>query len=179
MQTTYIFDKHNSLGWNEPDALVFSYASDILAKRITCMILFVGRKVTRFPIEPDRELLKEYGFELTFINHLYLTNILNNVFFHKCPTYFEGEYFGYTLMAFSNQVITKEQILRLFMLPYKNIIPFWVFAHNTFYTKQRLVKHSTQAQQNVSSVLGLSPVFLFIIVLHDFLRRTILRNLAR
>jgi hypothetical protein len=140
------------------------------------MILFIGRKVTRFPIQPDRELLQEYGFELTFINHLYLTNILNNVFFHEGPEYFEGEYFGYTLIAVSNKAITTEQILPLFMIPYKNIVPFLIFAHNTFYNKQRLLNHSIQQQQTISLVLGLSPIFVFLIALHNFLHNAILRK---
>jgi len=140
------------------------------------MIIFIGKKVTRFPIEPDRELLKEYGFELTFINHLYLTSILNNVFFNKGPQYFEGEYFGYTLIAVSNRPINYGQILTLFMIPYKNIVPFLILAHNTFYNKQRLLNNYREQQHTVSTALGLSPIFLFIITLHSFLQQTAFKN---
>jgi hypothetical protein len=141
------------------------------------MIRFVGRKVSRFPIEADRGLLKEYGFELIFINHLYLMNMLNSIFFHKGPKHFEGEYGSYTLVAFSNQRIAKEQIMPLFMLPYKNIIPFSILAHNTFYNKQRLLNHWPH-QQAMSLALGLPPIFLFLITLHNFLHRAIFMGVS-
>jgi hypothetical protein len=169
MWVTYKITENKTITLPEADTCVFSCANDLLDKRITCMILFVGRKVTRFPLKEDRALLQEYGFELTFVNHLYLTNILNNVFFSEGRDYFEDVYYGYTLMAFSNQTMTKEILLTLLMLPYKNIIPFALVAHQTFYNKQRLLNHSLQDQQMTPVVLGVSPIFLFIIVLHNFL----------
>jgi len=133
------------------------------------MMLFVGRKITRFPLKQDREILQEHGFELTFVNHLYLTNILNNVFFPEGRNYFEDMYFGYTLIAFSNKPMTKEILLTLLTQSYKNISPFALLAHKTFYNTQRLLNHSFEDQQKLPMILGVSPIYLFIRALHSFL----------
>ena len=145
-------------------------------KKAKTIVFFLGKKINRFPIMFERNLLFTYGFRLIKTNNYKLEEMLK---IHYLLKHLSKGVGGYTLISVTKRKKSLSQMMDIFNLPYKNVVPLYAITNKTFFSAGRLENYTKNflSKKQISNFCGISPVFTLTRAIHKFLYIKILNDI--
>lgn len=137
-------------------------------KKTKTMMFFLGKKINRLPMMYERQLMFLQKFRLIKTNNYKLSEMLK---IHPLLRHLSFGIGGYNLIAITKRKKSLQQLIDLFNLPYKNIVPLFVLTNKTFYSAERLNKYATKhfSKKHLPVFFAIHPVFVLVFSVNKFL----------
>ena len=111
-------------------------------------------------------------FRLIKANNYKLSELLK---IHPLMNHLSNSIGGYNLIAVTKRKKSLQQLVDIFNLPYKNIVPLFVLTNRTLYSAARLhnIGRNVLSKKHIPIFCALHPVFVLVCAINNFLHSKI------